>query len=356
MTCRQIGTGSCKTHLLIAPKTREAVLVDPVLEKADAHLALLKGEGLKLSAVIDTHTHADHLSAGAELREKTGAAYVMHEATRSSAVSRRVKDGETLGVGDLKVTFLHTPGHTADSVSLLTPDTLLSGDFLFLGSYGAGRLDLPGADAGTHFDSLRKLDKLPDGLIVMPAHDYQGLDSSTLGAERKDNPVLTPRGRDEYLKYWAAKTFSDSSWMKAVVAANVRGERDPRAVSIPQEGAACACASSPAPAGHGDMPQLSAPDLQGMIAAGRKGLVLLDVRTHEEYNDELGHVAGTVLIPVDELEARVKEVPPGDIAVICRSGKRATRAAGLLKAAGRDKLWVMTGGMLAWNQAGLPKA
>lgn len=354
MSCRQIGMGACKTHLLIAPKTREAVLVDPVLQRAAEHLALLRGEGLKLAAVVDTHTHADHLSAGAELRELTGAAYIMHEATRCRAVSRRVSDGETLGVGDLKVSFLHTPGHTADSVSLLTPDTLLSGDFLFLGSYGAGRLDLPGGDPGAHFDSLKKLDALPDALEVMPAHDYQGLERGTLGAERRVNPVLTPRGREEYLRYWAGKTFSDSSWMGPVVAANIRGERDPRAVLIPETGAACACASGPAE--HAALPQISAPELQGLIAQGRRGLVLLDVRTPEEYAGELGHLPGAVLIPIDELPSRLSEVPPGEVAVICRSGGRASRAAAMLKAAGRDRLWVLTGGMLAWNGAGLPKA
>jgi|CXWL01.1.fsa_nt_gi glyoxylase-like metal-dependent hydrolase (beta-lactamase superfamily II)/rhodanese-related sulfurtransferase len=354
MICRSIGNGSCKTQLLVSPKTKEVVLVDPLLEKTADYLDLLRKEGLKLACAIDTHTHADHLSGGLDLREKTGAAYIMHAASRSNCVSRRVEDAETVGVGDISVKFLHTPGHTRDSVSLLLGDRLLSGDFLFIGSYGAGRLDLPGSDPAIHFDSLKKLDSLPDSLLLLPAHDYQGLEQSTLGAERKANPVLTPRGREEYLKWWAAKTFGPSDWMKEVVAANLQGARDPRAVLIPKENAACACAA--APAVGAPQPQISAADLARNLERAPGSVVLLDVRTHEEYNDELGHIAGTVLIPVDELSARVREVPPGEVVVICRSGKRAARAAAMLSEAGRDKLWVMTGGMIAWNEAHLPTA
>ncbi len=244
MNILQIREGPCRTYLLLSEKTREAVLVDPLLEQADGYLETLRREGLTLRLLIDTHTHADHLSACAALRDRTGADYLMHRATPVSCATRRVSDGETVGLGDLTIRFLHTPGHTADSLTLSLGDRVLSGDFLFIGSYGAGRLDLPGSDPSVHFDSLAKLDSIPDSAVLLPAHDYQGNQESTMGAERKANPVLAPRGREEYLRWWSERQFGPADWMIDVVKANAACTRDPRAVAIPKEQAACACAAA----------------------------------------------------------------------------------------------------------------
>src|SRR5579864_2367702 len=118
MMIRQLGKTACRTYLLVSEKTREAVFIDPLLENAGDYLTLLRKEGLRLVYAIDTHTHADHLSAGAELQATTGAPYLMHEGTRASCVQRKVSDAETIGVGDLRLTFLHTPGHTGDSLCI----------------------------------------------------------------------------------------------------------------------------------------------------------------------------------------------------------------------------------------------
>jgi len=354
MLCRQIGDGPCKTYLLASEKTREAVLVDPLLQKIDEDLRLLASEGLKLALVIDSHTHADHLSAGAALSERAGVPYLMHRDSRSARVNRRASDGEVLSFGDLRVSLLHTPGHTADSLTLVLEDRVLSGDFLFIGADGAGRLDLPGSDPAVHFDSLKKIEGLPDRLLLSPAHDYRGAAESTLGAERKANPVLTPRGRDAYVRWWLDKKFGPADWMKGVVKANLAGAFDLNAATIPAGNAACACVGGPADAAS--HPALSPKDLAKMLKDKTSPLVLLDVRTPEEFTDELGHIKGAVLIPVDELAGRIKEVPPGPIVSICRSGKRAARAATMLRGAGREQVWVLTGGMLAWNEELLPVA
>jgi len=353
MTMQELNHLDCKTWLIASDKTHEAVLVDPLLEKSGEYLARLQRDGLKLLAVIDTHTHADHLSGAHFLHEKTGAAVAMHAATRAAPVTRRLADGETISFGEIALQVFHTPGHTTDSLSLYGNGALLTGDFLFLGTQGAGRLDLPGGDPAAHFSSLEKIAGLKDEVEVLPGHDYQGHERSTLRDERRANPVLTPRKLDEYRKWWDAKKMGPADWMKAVVKANLEGRMDATGVAIPQGVSAC-CAAGPEPAHSDAPPQLAAADLQRMLNEKRK-LFLLDCREPKEYNDELGHIAGSALIPLGEVGNRLGEIP-ADAAVvsICRSGKRAARIAQLLRSFGRGEVWILTGGMIAWNQAGLP--
>lgn len=354
MPIRELNGRECKTYLLYSEGSREALLLDPLLERADAYLELLRRESLRLVGVADTHTHADHLSGAAALRDRLGVPYLMHALARQECVTRRLADGEALGLGGSEARFLHTPGHTPDSLSVSFEDGFLSGDFLFIGALGAGRLDLPGGDPSVHYESLRRLDALADAVALLPGHDYQGRSASSLGEERRLNPVLQPRAREEYLRWWADRRLPPADWMKAVAKANLACTRDPRAAAIPQGQAACACASVP---GHGedDFPPLSPAELSRMLQAGALKPFLLDVRTPEEFEGDLGHIAGSVLIPVDELPSRVGEVPAGaPVVSICRSGKRAAKAAGVLKRAGFDRIWVLTGGMLAWNEERLP--
>ncbi|TBR21782.1 MBL fold metallo-hydrolase [bacterium] len=357
MAIRELNGGDCKTWLYASEKTREAVIVDPLLERAQAVLELLRSEGLKPVLAVDTHVHADHLSGARWLSEKAGVPLAMHEGTKVACVTRRLKDGETLAFGELALTVLHTPGHTTDSLSLHGAGALATGDFLFLGALGAGRLDLPGGDSAAHFRSLGKISQLAGALEVLPGHDYAGRQRSTLAAERRDNPVLSPRGLEQYRAWWEARKMGPADWMKAVVLANLEGRLTAEGVAIPKGVSACASGGGACAApthGEGELPQLASVDLARMLAEKRE-LTLLDCREPEEYTDELGHIAGTLLIPVGEVAERHREVPTGKpIVSICRSGKRALRAALALKAAGRTDIWVLTGGMIAWNEAKLP--
>ncbi len=349
MKIETISRDGCRTHLLVSESTQEAILVDPLLAHAEAGLKLLRDNGLTLRWAIDTHTHADHLSAASLLAQKTGAGYLMHDSTRVATVTKRVTDGEELGMGEMVLKFLHVPGHTRDSLVLALPGTLLTGDFLFLGSDVAGRLDLPGSDVESHYRSLRKLDSYKGTVEIRPAHDYKGLTAATLENERASNPVLSPRTRDEYIRWWSQRRPGPADWMGKVVAANNDGTIDPAAVEIPKEGYACstACATT-APT----VPEWSVAELSKRIAS--TPLVILDVREPEEYRDELGHILGSRLIPLGELPSRISEVPSGAIVTVCRSGKRSARAAAALMSAGRTDVHSMSGGMLAWNEAGLP--
>jgi glyoxylase-like metal-dependent hydrolase (beta-lactamase superfamily II)/rhodanese-related sulfurtransferase len=347
----------CKTYLLVSDTGKEAALIDPLLEKTDEYLALLIREGLALKYVVDTHTHADHLSGCALLRDKTGADYVMFSGALPRCVSKKIEDGETLTLGLKEMKFLLTPGHTTDSTSILFDGALYSGDFLFIGDLGAGRLDLPGGDPSTHFHSLKKLDDLPGETLLLPGHDYQNRSDSLLGKEREANPVLRPSWeRDSYVHWWNDKKFGPADWMRGVVKANAACTRDLRCVEIPKVAAACACASV-SDADFKNVPHILAADMFKLLGKAAEAPLVLDVRNASEYNDDLGHIAGSHLIPVDVLPERLAEIPR-DRAVIavCRSGARAVRAAKVLADNGWEKVWVLTGGMTGWNQAKLPVA
>src|SRR5262245_28548941 len=141
MLFKQLNPTSCRTYLIASDRTREAALIDPVLSSIDDYLRMMRDQALKLRWVIDTHTHADHLSGAAALQRSAQVEYLMHSSSAARCVSKRVEDGESLAFGEVTLKFIHAPGHTKDSVMVLLADRFLSGDFLFIGQGGAGRLD-----------------------------------------------------------------------------------------------------------------------------------------------------------------------------------------------------------------------
>ena len=202
MIFKQLNTGSCRTYVVGSDRTREAILIDPLLDPVDRYLAFLAAEGLKLRWVVDTHSHADHASGAAAIQERARVDYVMHRSSTVPSVSRRLRERDVIGLGELVIKFLHVPGHTPDSMLIVLPDRFLSGDFLFIGEAGAGRLDQPGASVEAHFQSLRKLDRLPDTALMFPGHEWHGRESSVLKSERETNPVLRPRTLEQYVEFW----------------------------------------------------------------------------------------------------------------------------------------------------------
>jgi glyoxylase-like metal-dependent hydrolase (beta-lactamase superfamily II)/rhodanese-related sulfurtransferase len=346
----QLNDGNCRTYLIASPDTREAALVDPVLGREDHYLAVLGARGLTLRLVLDTHVHADHLSACALLRDRTRAEHVVHADSRITGGSLRVTEGQCVKVGGIPMDVLHTPGHTADSMSLKLPDRLLTGDFLFLGEGGAGRTDLPGGDPGMHWDSLQKLNHLDDALLVFPGHDYRGQTHATLGEERRRNPRLQPRSREAYVAWLQGLQLPAAEWMKTVVRANLACTRDAQGIEIPVGGAVCEVG-----AGCSGVPQMTCEELRD----AQEGLVLLDVRNPDEFTGSLGHLEGARLIPLPELPTRLGELAAfctQPIVTICKAGGRSNQAATILQEAGFTNVRSLTGGMIRWNQLELPAA
>jgi sulfur dioxygenase len=350
----QLNDGPCKTYLIACENTGQAMLVDPVLEQTERYLMQLQKRNLQLKQVVDTHVHADHISGGLTLRDRTGADYVMHRLSASACANRRVDEGDTLALGHLAIRVLHTPGHTQDSISLMLPDRLLTGDFLFIGEGGAGRTDLPGGDAGEHWDALQKLRDLPDAMLIFPAHDYHGRASSTLGKERRTNPRLRPRTREEYTSWLAGQRLGPATWMADVIRANYACASDPRAVWIPVDQPSCEVKGT---AKNVNVELVKLVTAEALVASLEQGPapVILDVREPAEYVGELGHLPGARLIPVGELPRRLEELAGLEhrpVVTVCRSGGRSATAAAILSVAGFTDVRSLEGGMRRWREQG----
>lgn len=347
MNIEQLNPDACWTYLLEA-HDGTCVLVDPVIIHADKYLELLKSRNLTLTHVVDTHTHADHISAGASLIVATRCEYIMHAKAPAKCVTTRVSDGDEILLADQKAIVLETPGHTRDSISLLFDDMILTGDFLFLEDAGAGRDDLPGGDAVSHFDSLQKLKNISGDIMVYPAHEYRNRIPSNLNNQRKTNPHLKEMTKKEFTTYINDLKLGPADWMKDVLKANYSCSTDPNAAYIPSGVPAC------------EIKGTLSPDAQGIavvyISKAQLGdtnqPLLIDVREASELHDELGTIDGIINIPVGELTHRMDEIDThknDNIITVCRSGSRAVTAAQILTAAGFTNVKVLEGGMISYR-------
>ena len=175
----------------------------------------------KLIYVIDTHTHADHISSCAALKDFFHCDYIMHELAPAKCVTIRVKDEDKFCFfNQIDVTIISTPGHTKDSISLIFPEFIITGDVLFLDDGGAGRDDLPGGDPNFHWESLQKIKMLPDSLMVYPAHDYHNKHVSTILQEKQTNPRLKDQTRDGFVELMDNLNLPDPKYIKIAVPAN----------------------------------------------------------------------------------------------------------------------------------------
>jgi glyoxylase-like metal-dependent hydrolase (beta-lactamase superfamily II)/rhodanese-related sulfurtransferase len=359
MIFTQLNPGSCRTYLIADEKSKEAILVDPVLEHVQDYIKTIEQQKLTLTHVIDTHTHADHISGGAALKDQLTCEYVMHAQAPARCVTVHLTDGFECRLGTMPVKVLSTPGHTRDSVTLILPDRVLTGDVLFLDDAGAGRTDLPGGDPAEHWDSLQRILGLPDHLVVYPAHEYRNRQPSTLKQQKQSNPNLQPRSKQAYLDYLEGLTLGPAEWMKDVLNANYACARDPKAAWIPADVPACEVKGTLAQGANDQLVAGIPPDHVARVLEGENPPVLLDVRNPEELTEDLGHLREIINIPVTELARRLGELERlqgREIVVVCKSGGRAHTAAQILMQAGFPKVHVMTGGMTAWKQAGYPTA
>ena len=358
MYFEQLNDASCKTYLIASTETRDAMLVDPVLEDVNFYLEQVRKHGFELRYVVDTHVHADHISGSPAIRDRTGVNYLMHHRSVSACANVRVGEGDMLTLGEIGIHFLHTPGHTQDSLTLQLPDRILTGDFLFIGAGGAGRTDLPGGDAGEHWDSLLKLSALPDVMLVYPAHDYHGREHSTLGEERANNPRLQPRSRAEYVHWLESQRLGPADWMADVVKANYACAMDPRAAWVPTDEPSCEVKGTAESVNEELVHTISAEGLVSLLGTDSEP-ILLDVREADEFGGPLGHIAGARFIPVGQLARRLDELANLEfhpIVTICRSGGRSNLAAAVLATSGFTEVHSLDGGMMRWNELRYPLA
>jgi glyoxylase-like metal-dependent hydrolase (beta-lactamase superfamily II)/rhodanese-related sulfurtransferase len=334
----------CASYLIASRQSLEAVVVDPA-SQIQQYEDLLAERGFTLRYVIDTHVHADHISGGRRLAAATGATLCLHESAQVSYPFRGLRDGEELAVGQLRFHVVHTPGHRPELISLLVvnpprspePSMVLTGDSLLVGD--VGRPDFGGGDASQQYDSITRLLRLPDWVMVFPGHfegpcgkGMCGRPSTTVGFERLFNPLLH-LDRGPFVETLTSSLPARPLNISAIEATN-RGRADlPWAMLT----------SSP------PVVEVGLDDLEARPA----NAVVVDVREPEEYAH--GHVPGAVSLPQSDLALRLDEVPRDrPVYLICQGGVRSLRAAQFLKQVGFDSVVSVRGGTGAWAEAGKP--
>ena len=208
------------TYILNVPGSRDAVIIDPVDHNLERDLAHIERLGLKLVFVLETHAHADHVTSAGKLRELTGAKACVPSGCDIPPAEVQLQDGDVVRFGDgEQIAVLHTPGHTAGSMSYLWRGNVFTGDTLLIN--GCGRTDFQSGSAEALYDSVTtKLFALPDDTRLWPGHDYKGQSVSTIGWEKRHNARLANRSRDDFVALMNTLNLPRPRLMDVAVPAN----------------------------------------------------------------------------------------------------------------------------------------
>jgi sulfur dioxygenase len=338
---------STYSYLLADEQTREAVLIDTVFEQHQRDAALLRELDLKLLYVLDTHCHADHVTGAwlmkSELRAKIG----LSRAYEAANVDVPLEHGSSVHFGAHTLQVRATPGHTNGCLSFVTDDhgMVFTGDALLV--RGAGRTDFQNGDAHRLYHSIQaQLFTLPLNCLVYPAHDYEGRTASTVGEELRHNPRIGGGAHEEdFVGYMNNLGLPHPKQIAAAVPANMRSGRPEHdeSPSAPEW--------APVVTTYAGLTEI-APE---WVARHRNRVQILDVRSPQEFEGELGHLSGAQLLPIDDLRARVGSVSKDKpVVVVCQTGKRAAMGTLILKKAGFTHVANLAGGMVRWRELGLP--
>ena len=342
MIFRQLfdATSGTYTYLLASRRGGEALIIDPVLEKLDRYLALIRELDLRLVKAVDTHLHADHITGLGALRDSTHCVTVMGEQSSVDVVSMRVGDSDAIRIEGLELEAIYTPGHTDDSYSFRMRDRVFTGDTLLI--RGTGRTDFQNGCPRAQYDSIfNRLLRLPDDTMVFPAHDYKGDTVSTIGEERRCNPRLQVRSVDEYAALMNGLNLSNPKMMDVAVPANQR--QGLAQAAIAERGWA-----------------ITADRARELVGCGKT--LLIDLREAGERRRH-GTIPGSLHAPYADLTGNLAEggmlhelaVATGRRLVFyCAFGERSAMAVQAARGTGLDAAWHLQGGIDAWKKADGP--
>jgi sulfur dioxygenase len=326
------------TYLLASRPGGEALIIDPVLEKVDRYLQLVRELDLKLVKAVDTHLHADHITGLGALRDRTHCITVMGEQTKADVVSMRLGDGDRLMIEGLTLDAVYTPGHTDDSYSFIMPDRVFTGDTLLI--RGTGRTDFQNGDPRAEYASIfGRLLKLPDATLVYPAHDYKGDTVSTIGEEKAFNPRLQVKSVEEFADLMSNLKLPNPKMMDVAVPANMK-------VGLPQEEIARRGWA------------VTAQEAQRMV--GLSDVALIDLRERSEW-ERHGEIAGSLHVPYPSLDENIRvggilyelaKSTGKKLLFYCAFGERSAMAAQAAQDAGLTAACHLDGGLDAWKKAG----
>jgi glyoxylase-like metal-dependent hydrolase (beta-lactamase superfamily II)/rhodanese-related sulfurtransferase len=307
---------------------------------------LLQELELNLLACVETHCHADHVTGAWIMRHVLGGEIIASEQSGITALDRSLRDGEALEFGGHALSVIATPGHTSGCLSFVLDDQsmVFTGDSLLI--RGCGRTDFQQGSAHDLYHSIKhKLFALPEACVVYPAHDYAGRTASSIGEEKRLNPRIGGQANEtDFVGYLDNMRLPHPKKLAIAVPANLQAGR-PSDDQIPRPPD-----WAPVVTTYGGIMEIS----PQWVAAHRDEVHILDVRTRHETSEELARIVNAQLIPIDELHARLGEVPKDKpVMTICRSGKRSVLAFTILRAAGWQRVASMKDGLLRWQAEGL---
>jgi sulfur dioxygenase len=336
------ATSGTYTYLLASRRGGEALIIDPVLEKVDRYLQLIRELDLKLLKAVDTHLHADHITGLGALRDRTRCITVMGEQSSVDVVSMRIADGDRLGIEGISLDVAYTPGHTDDSYSFIMPDRVFTGDTLLI--RGTGRTDFQNGDPRAQYESIfNRLLRLPDETMVFPAHDYKGDTVSSIGEEKRYNPRLQVNSVDEYVALMNNLNLSNPKMMDVAVPANMRQGL------VQQEIARRGWA-------------VTADDMKALL--GQRDIVLIDLRERTE-REKHGMIPGSLHAPYPDLQQNIQAggmlyelalATNRRLVFYCAFGERSAMAVQAAQDAGLATACHIHGGVSAWKKADGPLA
>ena len=338
----------CLSYLIGCTQAGQAVVVDPGRDRVAEYLGIARKKGLRITHVLETHTHADHISGNRDLATATQAAIVLHRASPAVFEHETVQDGDVLRVGSVELKMLHTPGHTPDSMSILVTDTsrgdipwfVLTGDALFIGSVGRPDVGGPSAAEDAYESLTRVLLSLDDLVEVYPGHGAGSMcgramsakTGSTIGFERRFNPALQFRDKQKFVAFLMENVPPKPPSFDTIVAKN--------------RGVMPLSSAKPRP--------FTAKEAWAAVAAGA---CLVDLRDPATFGE--GHVPGAINVWIDgpQFAERVSWfVPAGAPVILVQNGPSdVARATPALARVGVDDVQgFLQWGMIDWRSEGLP--
>jgi glyoxylase-like metal-dependent hydrolase (beta-lactamase superfamily II)/rhodanese-related sulfurtransferase len=346
------------TYLIADPVTKEAVLIDPVNTHIDAYLALLAEHGLQLKYTLETHVHADHITASGLLRQRLGAQTGVSQLCGAVTADIQIQDGDIFefGKGE-KIKVIATPGHTRGSISFLWRDRVFTGDSLLIG--GCGRTDFQGGDAGAQYDCItQRLFTLPDDTLVYPGHDYQQHWVSTIKQERTTNPRLAGKSREQFIDIMKNLNLPKPRLIDEAVPANrycgLEEKECQQAIAAREIARPVRNEISPqdmVAEAKRHITEVNVTTAKQLLTEGN--IVVVDTREESEY--AVGHLNDALLLPRGVLEFKLGSIPEltdksKAVLIYCRTGGRSALAAQTMQQLGYNNVLSMAGGFEAWQK------
>jgi glyoxylase-like metal-dependent hydrolase (beta-lactamase superfamily II)/rhodanese-related sulfurtransferase len=348
------------TYLIADPSNNEAILIDPVDTQLDIYLSLLKEHDLTLKYSLETHVHADHVTASGLLRQEVGAKTAVSSLCGAGSADIQIQDGDVFEFGKSEsIKVISTPGHTPGSISFLWRDRVFTGDSLLVD--GCGRTDFQGGSAEAQYDGItQRLFTLPDDTVVYPGHDYKGRWISNIAQERTNNSRLAGKTKEEFVEIMTNLNLPAPKLIDMAVPAN-------RFCGVDEEVANQAAEQR----AEGSDPKRQLTSMEELINQVKQNITeidvqkakdliashsvtIVDVREESEFN--AGHIDNAILLPRGVLEFKIDKIEEladksATVIVYCATGKRSALSANAMQIMGYTNVLAVSGGYQAWMQA-----